>query len=215
VEFVPVLEDCGLICTVGKWVLKKSCEQYVRWQKAGYEPFKLSVNVSPVQFKMLNFTEVLKEVLDETGMNPRYLTLELTESMLIDNLETSTDKLHQLKAMGVSIALDDFGTGYSSLSYLQKFPIDTLKIDRSFVQDVTLSSDKAAIVTAIAALAHSLKLNIVAEGVEDARELAYLSALGCGVIQGFYFSRPLTSDAFEAVLANPDFFQEKMAAKRA
>jgi diguanylate cyclase (GGDEF)-like protein len=198
VEFIPLLEESGMIVEAGDWVLRESCRLNKLWQDQGLDPLRVSVNVSSVQFKRGDFIERIELALKETGLSSKYLEVELTESCLMDDVTKNIDVLHEIKKMGVAISIDDFGTGYSSLSYLKKFPIDTLKIDRSFITNVQDKSggDNAAIVTAIMALSHSLRLDVVAEGVETAQELAYLHALGCKTIQGFLFSKPLSVDEF-------------------
>jgi EAL domain-containing protein (putative c-di-GMP-specific phosphodiesterase class I) len=196
-KFVPIAEETGLIIDIGEWVLRTACKQNKAWQRAGHPPTRVSVNLSSRQFQIPNLLEVIKDALDESELEPKYLELELTESVL---LEDSIDKknsifstLSELQTMGVKIAIDDFGTGYSSLSYLKRFPVNTLKIDRSFVKDICTNNDDAAITSAIIAMAHSLRLSIVAEGVEDADQLAFLKKRECEVIQGYYFSRPLSA----------------------
>ncbi len=198
VEFIPVLEESGLIVDVGDWVLRESCRLNKMWQDQGLDPIRVSVNVSSVQFKQGNFIQRIEQALKETGLDSKYLEVELTESCLMDDVTKNINILHDIKNIGIDIAIDDFGTGYSSLSYLKKFPIDTLKIDRSFITNVQdrRGGDNAAIVTAIMALSHSLRLDVVAEGVETAQELSYLHALGCKTIQGFLFSKPLSVDEF-------------------
>ncbi|GMR16678.1 MAG: hypothetical protein BMS9Abin31_1041 [Gammaproteobacteria bacterium] len=201
IEFIPLLEESGMIVEAGDWVLREACRLNKLWQEQGLEPLRVSVNVSSVQFKKGDFIERIELALKETGLAADYLEVELTESCLMDDVTKNIDILYEIKKMGVSISIDDFGTGYSSLSYLKKFPIDTLKIDRSFITNVQDRSggDNAAIVTAIMALSHSLRLDVVAEGVETAQELAYLHALGCKTIQGFLFSKPLTVDEFTKI----------------
>ena len=196
--FIPLLEESKMIIEVGDWVLRESCRLNKLWQEQGFDPLCVSVNVSSVQFKQGDFIQRIESALKETGLSSDYLEVELTESCLMDDVDKSINVLHDVKKMGVSISIDDFGTGYSSLSYLKKFPIDTLKIDRSFITNVQdrRGGDNAAIVTAIMALSHSLRLDVVAEGVETAQELAYLHALGCKTIQGFLFSKPLSVDEF-------------------
>lgn len=200
-EFIPLLEDSGMIVEAGDWVLRESCRLNKLWQEQGLEPLRVSVNVSSVQFKQGDFIERIERALKDTGLNAEYLEVELTESCLMDDVTKNIDVLHEIKKMGVAISIDDFGTGYSSLSYLKKFPIDTLKIDRSFITNVQdrRGGDNAAIVTAIMALSHSLRLDVVAEGVETAQELSYLHALGCKTIQGFLFSKPLSVDEFTKI----------------
>jgi len=201
VEFIPMLEDSGMIVEAGEWVIRESCRLNKLWQDQGLDPIRVSVNVSSVQFKRGDFVERLALALKDTGLSPEYLEVELTESCLMEDVTKNIDILHEIKKMGVAISIDDFGTGYSSLSYLKKFPIDTLKIDRSFITNVQdkRGGDNAAIVTAIMALSHSLRLDVVAEGVETAQELAYLHALGCKTIQGFLFSKPLNVDEFTKI----------------
>jgi EAL domain-containing protein (putative c-di-GMP-specific phosphodiesterase class I) len=201
VEFIPLLEESGLIVMVGEWVLREACRVNKSWQDEGLPPLKVSVNVASPQFKQEGFVELVKDVLDSSGLEPAYLEIELTESCLMSDDDSNIKLLDQIKQLGVSISVDDFGTGYSSLSYLKRFPIDTLKIDRSFIINVhdRKANDNAAIVTAIMALSHSLRLDVVAEGVETAQELAYLHALGCRTIQGFLFSRPVSQDEFKSL----------------
>ena len=201
VEFIPLLEESGMIVEAGDWVLRESCRLNKLWQEQGLEPLRVSVNVSSVQFQQGDFIERIELALKETGLNADYLEVELTESCLMDDVTKNINILYEIKKMGVAISIDDFGTGYSSLSYLKKFPIDTLKIDRSFITNVQdrRGGDNAAIVTAIMALSHSLRLDVVAEGVETAQELAYLHALGCKTIQGFLFSKPLSVDEFTQI----------------
>jgi len=200
-EFIPMLEESGMIIEAGDWILRESCRINKQWQDEGLEPLRVSVNVSSVQFTQLDFIERIELALKDSGLSSEYLEIELTESCLMSEVTKNIDILHDIKQMGVAISIDDFGTGYSSLSYLKKFPIDTLKIDRSFITNVQDRSagDNAAIVTAIMALSHSLRLDVVAEGVETAQELSYLHALGCKTIQGFLFSKPLTVDEFASI----------------
>ena len=200
-EFIPLLEESGMIVEVGDWVLRESCRLNKAWQDQGLDPLRVSVNVSSVQFKQGDFIERIELALKDSGLPSDYLEVELTESCLMDDVTKNIDVLYEIKKRGVAISIDDFGTGYSSLSYLKKFPIDTLKIDRSFITNVQDRSggDNAAIVTAIMALSHSLRLDVVAEGVETAQELAYLHALGCKTIQGFLFSKPLSADEFTKI----------------
>ncbi len=209
-EFLPALETSGLIHNVGNWVLQETCKIGKRWKDNGMPAVPLSVNVSALQFKKESFVINVSEALRSSGLEGNMLEMELTETCLMDNVEYSLHILQNLKDIGIRIAIDDFGTGYSSLNYLKRFPIDVLKIDRSFIQDVNNreNNDNAAIVTAIMALSHSLHLEAVAEGIETAEELAYLNALGCKIIQGFLFSKPLPLDEFEALLKNQSPLQE-------
>lgn len=209
-KFIPILEETGFITIVGNWVLRTACRKAVEWQQMGYDPIAMSVNISIIQFRRLQFVDTVRLALEETGLDPKYLKIEITESVLMDQNDASIKKLEAVKALGVSIAADDFGTGYSSLSYLKKLPIDILKIDRSFVMDIHKSQDGAAIATAIAALAHSLRLGIIAEGVEEIEELNFLVALSCNYIQGYFFSRPLFEDDLLAVMDDKDFFVNKL-----
>jgi len=196
-QFIPIAEESGLIIPIGEWVLRQACKQNRSWQDAGYNPIPIAVNVSAVQFRDKNFLRMVERVLGETGLDPRYLELELTESVTMQDLELTIPLLEALKRMGLSLSIDDFGTGYSSLSYLKRFPIDTLKIDRSFVQDIAKDSDDAVIICAIISMAKSLKQRVLAEGVETAEQYEFLRNQGCDEIQGYYFSGPLTGDEFE------------------
>jgi len=199
IQFIPLLEETGLIVSVGDWVLKTACEQTRRWHDAGY-PLSVSVNLSVRQFRQKDLVERFRNILRSTGFNPAYLELEITESLLIENMEAATTILGDFHKEGVKISIDDFGTGYSSLSYLKRFPINTLKIDRSFVRDVIVDPDDAVITAAIVALARSLRINVIAEGVETPEQLHYLKTLQCGEAQGFYFSKPLPATEFENFL---------------
>jgi diguanylate cyclase (GGDEF)-like protein len=213
-KFIPILEETGFITIVGKWVLLTACKKAVEWQQMGYEPMTMSVNISVVQFRRLQFVDSVRDALVESGLDPKYLKIEITESVIMDQNDASVKKLEAIRELGVSIAADDFGTGYSSLSYLKKLPIDILKIDRSFVTDIHKTQDGAAIATAIAALAHSLKLGIIAEGVEEIEELNFLVALSCNYIQGYFFSKPLFEDDLLAVMDDKDYFINKLIAAR-
>jgi diguanylate cyclase (GGDEF)-like protein/PAS domain S-box-containing protein len=196
-QFIPIAEESGLIIPIGEWVLRRACQQARDWQAAGYEPIAIAVNVSAVQFKEKNFLELVSRTLDETGLDPCYLELELTESATMHDMEFTISLLESLKRMGVRLAIDDFGTGYSSLSYLKRFPIDTLKVDRSFVQDIATDPHGAAITCAIISMAKSMKQKVVAEGVETFEQFDFLRKQGCDEIQGYYFSGPLSAEDFE------------------
>jgi EAL domain-containing protein (putative c-di-GMP-specific phosphodiesterase class I) len=200
-EFIPVAEETGLIIPIGEWCLRTACRQTKQWQNEGYPNLKVSVNLSGRQFAQDNLVKMVQDILHETGFDPHHLELELTESILIQHEEKIIKKLNALKDMGILISMDDFGTGYSSLSYLKKFPIGELKIDRSFIKDVTKNPDDAALVDAILSMARSLKLKTVAEGVETLEQLMFLVEHKCEVIQGYYFSRPLPPESFAALLA--------------
>ena len=190
-RFISIAENNGLILPIGEWVLRTACAQARRWQDDGLAAVPVAVNVSAVQFRQDNFRAVLRKVLQETGLPPRLLELELTESLLLTSADVTLSVLQELRALGLKLAIDDFGTGYSSLSCLKYFPVSKLKIDRSFVRDIAVSPDDAAITTAIIAMAKHLKLTVIAEGVEDEFQMSFLRAHHCDEIQGYYFSRPL------------------------
>lgn len=190
-KFIPLAEETGLIVPIGEWVLKSACLQLRAWQDQGYDLPLLAINLSARQFRQKTLAETIARILGETGVEARFVELEITESILMENIDEVVETLRKLSDMGLEISIDDFGTGYSSLSYLKRFPIDKLKIDRSFVQDIATDPDDAAIVTAIIALAHSLQMKVIAEGVEEVAQLAFLSRQGCDQYQGYYFSKPL------------------------
>ena len=199
-QFIPVAEDCGLILPIGNWVLRQACQQSQAWVDAGLPAVTMAVNVSAMEFRDENFLQGLFEILRETGLNPRDLELELTESVLMKHVDSTAGVLQVLRKIGVQVAIDDFGTGYSSLSYLRKFPIDALKIDQSFVQHIPIGADDAVIVTAVISMARSLKLRVVAEGVETQEELDFLKAHQCDEAQGHYFSRAVPAEQFATLL---------------
>jgi diguanylate cyclase (GGDEF)-like protein/PAS domain S-box-containing protein len=199
-EFISLAEDSGLIIPLGDLVMRAACLQNKAWQDAGLAPMRLSVNFSARQFQQATFIATVAEILKDTNLDPRWLELELTESSIMKEPEQAIEKLHELKLMGIKVAIDDFGTGYSSLNYLKRFPIDTLKIDKSFVADVCRDPHDTAIVRAIITLGHALDLMVIAEGVETHEQLQYLSSLGCDVVQGFLFSKSLSARAFEELL---------------
>ena len=199
-SFIGLAEEMGLITPIGDWVLRTACAQARAWQLAGHGPLRLAVNLSARQFKQKNLLQAVAQALAETGLAAAHLELELTESMVMHDVEQATAIMGNLKALGVQLSIDDFGTGYSSLAYLRHFPIDVLKIDKTFVSDITHSMDDAAIVRAIISLAHSLRLKVIAEGVETAQQLAFLRQHGCDQMQGYLFSRPLAASAFEQLL---------------
>ena len=200
-DFIPIAEDCALIVPIGRWVLRQACEQARAWLDAGLPATPIAVNVSAMEFQNEEFLQGLSEILKESGWDPKLLELELTESVLMKHVEATIELLQTLRESGVRVALDDFGTGYSSLSYLRRFPIDSLKIDRSFVQQIASGPTDAAIVTAVISMARSLKLRVVAEGVETLQELKFLQARECDEVQGYYFSRPLPAAQFATLLA--------------
>ncbi|MGE4578291.1 MAG: EAL domain-containing protein [Desulfuromonadales bacterium] len=208
-QFIPMAEETGQILPIGRWVLETACRQNKAWLDAGFSPLRMAVNLSGKQFREGGLLECIKSVLRETGLPASCLELELTESILMENAGATRHTLKALKEMGVQLAIDDFGTGYSSLNYLKHFPIDRLKIDKSFVQEIDVQPDDAAIAEAIIALAHSLRVHVVAEGVEQRSQLEFLRQRQCDEIQGFYFSHPLSASALEAMLmgsAHPGAF---------
>lgn len=200
VEFVPILEETGLIVPVGEWILRCACNQARRWHEQFGQKVNISVNLSPQQLRQHDFIGKLKDILHDSGLNPKYLELELTEGMLLEGTAHSIALLQDMRGMGVRFAIDDFGTGYSSLAYLQRFPIDTLKIDRTFVRDIKIEQDGGAIVRAIIAMAHSLEMRVVAEGVETAEQLDFLQRYNCDEGQGYWFSKPQPDSAITDLL---------------
>ena len=207
-EFVQVAEESGLIIALGDFVTRTACAQSKLWQDAGLTPLRLSVNFSARQFQQPTFLHDVEQILKDTNLDPRWLEVELTESSIMKDPEEAIERLHALKLMGIQVAVDDFGTGYSSLNYLKRFPIDTLKIDKSFVSDICKDPHDTAIVRAIINLGHALDLTVIAEGVETKEQLQYLSALECDVVQGFLFSKALSAPVFEELLVE----QRKVAA---
>ena len=199
-QFISVAEDCGLMLPIGNWVLRESCRQAKAWQDAGLRPIEMAVNVSSVEFRNEDFLEGVRAILEETGLSPHYLGLELTESVLMQHAEFTVPVLKKLKAMGVRLAIDDFGTGYSSLSYLRQFPIDTLKVDQSFVNGINADTDDATIINAVINMGSNLNHRVIAEGVETVEQVAFLQAHGCDEGQGYYFSRPVPAPQFAKLL---------------
>ncbi len=199
-EFIALAEETGLIIQIGKWVLTESCRQLREWHESGRQKINLSVNLSAKQFIDQDFMESVKKIIVSSGVDTSYLTLELTESLLLEDIEEKIKILHQLKALGLTLSIDDFGTGYSSLSYLRKLPVDELKIDRSFVMEIPQYEDSRAVVSSIIFLAKSLKLKTVAEGIEEETERVFLKEKGCEQMQGFLFSRPLPADQLLSLL---------------
>lgn len=190
-NFIPIIEDTGLIIPIGEWVLRQACKDMAKWQKAGLAIDRIAINVSARQFKQPGFINLVQEVIEETAIDPNQLELELTESILIDDLELTLEVLTRLRAMGVRMAIDDFGTGYSSLNYLKQFPVDTLKIDQSFIRNLPMNSDDAQITRTIISMAHNLGLGVIAEGVETEEQLKFLQQTQCEEVQGFFFNKPL------------------------
>jgi len=200
-SFIPLAEETGLIIPIGEWVLRTACRQNRDWQKAGYPPIPISVNISPRQLARGDVVDLVSRILQETELDARYLELEITESVMATDGDKSFAMLTELRALGVKISLDDFGTGYSSLSYLKRFPVDTLKIDQSFVRDIATSQDSAAIVKAIISLGHNLNLNVLAEGIETAEQSRFLQQNGCDEGQGYLMSRPVPYREFLKLLS--------------
>jgi diguanylate cyclase (GGDEF)-like protein len=202
--FIPIAEETGLVVLIGKWVLGKACQQLAAWRNAGYKELRMAVNVSTLQFERQDWVETIASILESSGVPPAALELELTETVVMKNCERAAERLAQLRALGISSAIDDFGTGYSSLKYLQHLPIDTLKIDQSFVRNLDplsgVESGNGAIVRAIVTLAQQLGLRVVAEGVETSEELELLRRLGCDLVQGFLFSKPMRVEACDVFL---------------
>ncbi|WP_205743390.1 EAL domain-containing protein [Geobacter sp. FeAm09] len=198
--FIPLAEETGLIIMIGEWVLRTVCEQSNAWQAEGLPPMTMAVNISARQFKQQDLVERIGAILAETGFDPALLELELTESYLMNNVDEAVAKLHALKGMGLGLSLDDFGTGYSSLGYLKRFPIDVVKIDKSFVDDILVNPDDATIVRTIILMAHNLNMTVVAEGVETGEQLSFLAEHNCEMIQGYYFGRPLPAADFAAMV---------------
>jgi EAL domain-containing protein (putative c-di-GMP-specific phosphodiesterase class I) len=199
-EFVPLAEEAGLITPIGEWVLRTACFQARAWREAGLPPTRIAVNVSPHHFESEAFAGFVSQTLWDTGLEPQHLELEITENVLMQNQERVVSILRELKDIGVSISLDDFGTGYSSLSYLKKFPVDAVKIDRSFVRDIGVDVDDAAITDAIVSMAKALRLRVVAEGVETTGQRDFLRARGCDEMQGYLFSPPVDAATVEVLL---------------
>lgn len=191
VEFIPLAEETGLIVPFGAWVLRMACQQTRAWQQAGLSDLRVAVNVAAQQFRDGRFIQTVRAALDESRLDPQCLTLELTESTLMTNEKKNLEAMHQIKDLGVKLSVDDFGTGYSSLCYLKQMPLDELKVDRSFIKDIHCESDEAPIASAIIAMAHSLGLKVVVEGIENEQQLAFGTRRGCEEYQGFFFSRPV------------------------
>jgi diguanylate cyclase (GGDEF)-like protein/PAS domain S-box-containing protein len=202
VQFIPLAEESGLIVPLGQWVLRSACAQARAWQKAGLAAVRVAVNISACQFRQTDLVGMVERILEETGLDAQWLELELTEGVLMENADATKRILRELKQMGISLAIDDFGTGYSSLNYLKHFPIDRLKIDRSFVNDINVNPDDAAIAEAIIALAHSLRLQVMAEGVESREQIEFLHVRFCEEMQGFYFGQPLAAEHFAGLLGS-------------
>ncbi len=205
-EFVPLAEETGLIVTIGYWLLRKACEQLKTWQDTGLPLLRIGVNISSTQFKQRDFIDTIANILDETGLDPAFLDLELTESILMENVQENIEKLKRLREMGISLSIDDFGTGYSSLSYLKSLPINVLKIDRSFIRDINNNPNDMAIAMSIITLAHSLNLKVVAEGVETKEQMEVLRSLNCDEMQGYLFNKPLPPGEFAELMQTQSCF---------
>ena len=198
--FIPIAEDTGLIKLIGKWVLSEACEQNKRWQQAGLPVISVAINVSAVELKQTDYLQQVSKILMQSGLEAHYLELEVTERVAIDGNDEGIRDLLALKEMGVRLSIDDFGTGYSSLSYLKRLPVDSVKIDKSFVRDIQSDANDAAIVTAIIKMSHSLGLCVIAEGVETSAQLQFLKEAECNEIQGYFISRPLSAEDFANLL---------------
>ncbi|TFV97077.1 EAL domain-containing protein [Oxalobacteraceae bacterium OM1] len=199
-EFISIAEETGLILPIGEWVLREACHQLKAWHRLGYTDMVIAVNLSPRQFFQPNFQATIKTILDETGVRADALDLEITESVLMQRSDDNVATLNRLSNMGIKLSVDDFGTGYSSLAYLQRFPVDALKIDKSFVSGIGQDSNDTALVTAIISMAHSLRLKVLAEGVETPEQISFLQAHGCLSAQGFYYSEPVSAEEFTELL---------------
>jgi diguanylate cyclase (GGDEF)-like protein len=205
IQFLPLAEETGLIVPIGEWVLRTACRQNAAWQKMGHRGFRISVNVSTQQFKEPGFAAIVRNALEESGLQPEYLELEITESSLVEDVDTTVGTLRELKQLGVHLSIDDFGTGYSALSYLKFLPIDILKIDQSFVRSLTSYPADATITAAIVQMAQGLSLTTVAEGVETQEQLLLLGSFGCNRMQGYLFGRPVPPEIFVKMLEDPEF----------
>ncbi|MCG8488700.1 MAG: EAL domain-containing protein [Chromatiales bacterium] len=203
-EFIPIAEETGMIIELGEWVLNEACRQNKAWQNAGHQHIRVAINLSSMQFIQRDLSARVDNSLHESGLDPKYLEFEITESILMRNVNETITTLNEFKMMGINISVDDFGTGYSSLSYLKRFPLNSLKIDRSFIRDIPENADDVTITSAIIAMAHQLNLGVVAEGVESQRQLDFLHQQGCEMAQGYLFSRPLPAEEFEAMLCSND-----------
>jgi EAL domain-containing protein (putative c-di-GMP-specific phosphodiesterase class I) len=212
-EFIPIADDCGLLDAIGEWVLGEACRQGRIWQERGPRALRVAVNLAPSQFRLVDLVGQIRRALDDSGLDPALLEIELTETAVMSDAEESVHILEAISRMGVLVSVDDFGTGYSSMSYLRRFPIDKLKIDRCFVEQMTARPEDASIVRAIISLAHSLRLKVIAEGVETPEQLQLLAKLGCDQYQGFYFSPALVPAKFEELVREDPLLTEEDAVR--
>ena len=201
-QFIPLCEEIGLIIAIGEWIIQTVCTQVKNWHDQGFSSLRIPINLSPLQFRQPDLIKKVETILAIAGLDPDKLEFEITESVAIEDIDKTIATLKAFKNMGLHLSIDDFGTGYSSLSYLKRFPIHNLKIDQSFIRNLHTSFEDAAIVKSIITLAHSLKLRVIAEGVETQEQLAYLQGLDCDEIQGYLFSPPISADAFSKLLAS-------------
>jgi EAL domain-containing protein (putative c-di-GMP-specific phosphodiesterase class I) len=199
-RFIPAAEEIGFIKTIDEWVLRTACAQLKTWQNQGLLPICIAVNLSAREFENPGLVDSVARTLERTGLAPEFLELEITESAAMGDIDKSVARLNEMTAMGIHISIDDFGTGYSSLSYLKSLPIQRLKIDQSFVRDITVDPDDRTIIQAVTALAHSMKMKVVAEGVETGEQLAFLRSEHCDEAQGYYFHEPLPPDKFRELI---------------
>ena len=199
-QFIPLAEETGLIVAIGNWVLRRACLQAIAWQDLGLLPIQISVNLSIKQLQQKDCFDCLKQILDETQFDPQYLELEITEGIMMNQVAERVILLNQFRDMGIKLSLDDFGTGYSSLSYLKNLPIDTLKIDRVFIEYITHNEHDRVIVSSLINLSHSLALTVIAEGAETQEQVDLLRILGCDCIQGYFFHKAMPADEIEALL---------------
>ena len=202
-KFIGLAEETGLIIPIGEWILETVCMQINHWLKQGYIVPKVAINLSGRQFRDKELVKNIAHILDKNGVSAEYISLEITESMLINDIEKTVETLTRMNEMGIQISIDDFGTGYSSLSYLKRFPIQTLKIDRSFVRDIVTDKNDLTIVTAIIAMAHSLEMKVIAEGIETKDQLKFLIEKECNYYQGYYFSKPVEAEKIENLFKKP------------
>jgi len=209
-KFIDVLEETGLIVPVGEWVVQTACEALVRWREIGLSPLLLSVNLSPRQFRDPNLCMMIEQSIASSGAPAENLELEITESMVMQDVESNNQLIQKLQSMGISFAIDDFGTGYSSFSYLKTLPVNTLKIDRTFIKDIPDDEVDMEITAAIVAVAHNLKLKVIAEGVETIEQQAFLMKLGCDIGQGYLYSKPVTEEAFLVLVDEATVWDKKV-----